>query len=78
MLKAISSTKLGNYGVNILSVARNLELCCVNILSAVQSLMSCSQVVPLASYRDGYYGVYDWWMERFHNVLKAISSTKLW
>ena len=47
-------------------------------MGCMQSLMSCSQVVPLASYRDGYYGVYDWWMERFHNVLKAISSTKLW
>ena len=52
-------------------------ICCVNILSAVHSLMSYSQAVPLASFGDGYYGVYDWWIERFHNVLRTISSTKL-
>ena len=46
-------------------------------MSAVQSLRQFSQVVPLASYGDGYYGVYDRWIERFHNVLWTISSTKL-
>ena len=49
----------------------------LNILHAFHSLMWCFTSVTLASYRQVYYGMSDWGSERFHNMLKAISSTKL-